>query len=92
MPAYTTYWNDREWSSQNPGSDSRSRSLLPGDLTADDTASPAAKVHVRRHDMFGEGPPYLRGVIRTWSIDGVSGSRTDAEDSISMFFHAGPPS
>ena len=90
VPAYNTFWTDREWSSQNPGSDSRIRSLLPGDLTADEKASRGAKVHVRRYDMFGEGPPFLRGVIRTWSIDGVSGSRTDSEDSVSMFFHAGP--
>jgi len=41
--------------------------------------------------MFGEGPPFLRGVIRTWLIDGVSGKRTDSKDSINMFFHAGPP-
>jgi len=91
MPGYATFWSDRNWSSQNPGSDSRVRSLLPGDLTVDETASPEANVRVRRSDVFGEGPPFLRGVIRTWSIDGVSGRRTDSEDSINMFFHAGPP-
>jgi len=91
MPAYATFWTDREWSSQNPGSDSRVRGLLPGDLTVDETAPPGAKVHVHRSDMFGEGPPFLRGVLRTWSIDGVPSWRTDSEDSINMFFHAGPP-
>lgn len=43
------------------------------------------------YDMFGEGPPFLRGLIQTWSIEGVAGSRTDSEDSVSMFFHAAPP-
>ena len=93
---HASFWNDRAWSSQNPEADERTRPVLPGDLAGDLTEEmpavpPGTQVTVRRYDMFGEGPPFLRGVIRTWSIEGVPGSRADSEDSVNPFFHAGPP-
>lgn len=91
--AYAAFWCDRAWSSLHPEIDARTRPLLPGDFSDEErpAVAPDADVQVRRHDMFGEGHPFLRGVIRTWSVDGTLGSRSDSEDSVNAFFHAGPP-
>lgn len=91
--AYAAFWGDRAWSSLHPEIDARTRPLLPGDLADGErpAVAPDAEVQVGRHDMFGEGHPFLRGVIRTWSVAGIEGSRSDSEDSINAFFHAGPP-
>ena len=44
-----------------------------------------------RHDMFLEGPPHLRGMIRNRQIESLQATISDPEDAINPNFHAGPP-
>ena len=94
---YLGYWADRAWSSIHPGSLVRNRRLFDGELQEILDKAPVAgdphgdDVTVSRYDMFLEGPPHLRGMIRHRSIDGVAAVVSDREDAVNPNFHAGPP-
>ena len=94
---YLAFWADRGWSSLHPEAHERTRRLFDGELReilerAGIAGSPyAAEVTVNRYDMFLEGPPHLRGMIRNRHIESLQASISDAEDAINPNFHAGPP-
>ena len=94
---YLAYWAARAWSSLHPDSHARTRRLFEGELReillrAQIAGSPdAEEVAVNRYDMFLEGPPHLRGMIRNRHIESLQAAISDGEDAISPHFHAGPP-
>lgn len=102
---YVAYWSDRGWWSLNPGASRRQRRLVSGELEELldktrglelDHADPgdtlgATDVSVSRYDMFLEGGPHLRGMIRQRWVEGLDTVFTDPEDAVNPHFHAGPP-
>ncbi len=94
---YVAYWSDRAWSSLNPESSERRRRLFDGELreildSAEiDDVMDADEVVVYRYDMFWEGEPHLRGMIRNRGVEELDLAISDAEDAVNPNFHAGPP-
>ena len=95
--SYLAFWADRAWSSLHPESQERTRRLFEGELEEilarahfDDSRA-AEEVEVSRYDMFLEGPPHLRGMIRHRQIRRLQATISDGEDAINPNFHAGPP-
>ena len=95
--SYLAYWADRAWSSLHPASNDRTRRLFEGELQeilerAHVQGGPSAdEVTVFRYDMFLEGAPHLRGMIRNRQVEGVETVISETEDAINPNFHAGPP-
>ncbi|MDQ3641021.1 MAG: hypothetical protein M3450_06035 [Actinomycetota bacterium] len=94
---YPAFWTDRAWSSLHPDLHERTRRLFEGELQeilvrAHIAGSPdAEEVEVNRYDMFLEGPPHLRGMIRNRHIESLQATISDGEDAVNPNFHAGPP-
>ncbi len=95
--SHVAYWSDRAWSSLHPERSERRRRLFNGELEeivdkADvDSVKDADEVVVSRCDLFQEGEPHARGMIRNRQLHDLDVVISDGEDAVNPNFHAGPP-